>query len=108
MDTKVLNASIAYVEALKRSMDKGEAGGPGGSGGEVAGTDFGAILKDPIADTVDSVKSAETVSIKAVANEANITDVVTAVANAEMALESVVAVRDRVVQAYQDILRMPI
>jgi flagellar hook-basal body complex protein FliE len=54
------------------------------------------------------VKGAESISIKAVANEANITDVVTAVANAEMALESVVAVRDRVVQAYQNILRMPI
>ncbi len=107
MDAKVLNASIAYVEALKRSMDKGEAGGPGDVG-EAGGTDFGAILKDTIADTIDSVKGAENISIKAVANQANITDVVTAVANAEMALESVVAVRDRVVQAYQNILRMPI
>jgi flagellar hook-basal body complex protein FliE len=34
--------------------------------------------------------------------------VVTAVTNAELTLETVVAVRDRVVQAYQDILRMPI
>jgi len=107
MDTKVLNASIAYVEALKRSMDKGEAGGPGAAG-DGGGADFGAILKDTIADTIGAVKGAESISIKAVANEANITDVVTAVANAEMALESVVAVRDRVVQAYQNILRMPI
>ncbi len=109
MDAKVLNASIAYVEALKRSMDKGEVGGAGtdGSAGGV-GADFGAMLKESIANTVDSVKTAESVSINAVAKEANVTDVVTAVANAEMALESVVAVRDRVVQAYQDILRMPI
>ena len=107
MDAKVLNASIAYVEALKRTMDKGETGG---TGAEAAGgtLDFGAMLKDTIANTVDSVKGAESVSIKAVAGQADVTDVVTAVANAEMALEFVVAIRDRVVQAYQDILRMPI
>jgi len=34
--------------------------------------------------------------------------VVTAVANAQHTLETVVAVRDKVLNAYQEILRMPI
>jgi len=35
-------------------------------------------------------------------------DVVTAVANAETTLETVVALRDRMISAYQDIMRMPV
>ncbi len=105
MDAKVVNASIAYVEALKRTMDSGAAAPQQGGEG---GTGFADLLRDAITDTTAAVQGAESVSIQAAAQRANITDVVTAVSNAEMALESVVAVRDRVVQAYQDILRMPI
>lgn len=106
MDAKVVNASIAYVEALKRTMDGG-GGAPDPTSGQT-GPGFADFLRETIADTTTAVKAAETVSIQAAAKRADITDVVTAVSNAEMALESVVAVRDRVVQAYQDILRMPI
>ena len=45
---------------------------------------------------------------KAVAGEADILEVVSAVSNAEMTLQTVVAVRDRVLGAYQEIMRMPI
>ena len=44
----------------------------------------------------------------AIAGEADVTDVVMAVTNAETTLQTVVAVRDRVMAAYQEILRMPI
>jgi len=54
------------------------------------------------------VRTAETVSAGAVAGNADLVDVVTAVSNAEMVLESVTAVRDRVISAYQEIMRMPI
>ena len=47
-------------------------------------------------------------AVAAVEGKANVAEVVTAVANAELALQTVVAVRDQVVQAYQEILRMPI
>lgn len=46
--------------------------------------------------------------MKAVAGEGNILDVVSAVSKAELSLQTTIAVRDRVVQAYQDIMRMPI
>ena len=40
--------------------------------------------------------------------QAELVDVITAVNAAEMTLETVMAVRDQVIQAYQDIVRMPI
>ena len=50
----------------------------------------------------------EETSMKGLAGAADVADVVTAVTNAEVALQTVMAVRDRVIQAYQDIIRMPI
>ena len=40
--------------------------------------------------------------------KANIVDVVNSVNSAELTLDTVVAVRDKVVQAYQSIMNMPI
>ena len=40
--------------------------------------------------------------------QVSVTDTVLAVSRAEMALQTAVAVRDRVVSAYQDVMRMPI
>ena len=42
------------------------------------------------------------------AGKANIVDVVTAVAETEVAVEALVSVRDRVISAYEEIMRMPI
>jgi len=50
----------------------------------------------------------EAASTKSIVNEADLHDLITAVANAELTLNTVVAVRDRVISAYQDIIRMPI
>jgi flagellar hook-basal body complex protein FliE len=69
---------------------------------------FGEMLSEALQSTVDAQKAAETTSAKAVNGKADVTDVVTAVTNAEVALDTVVAVRDRVISAYQEIMRMPI
>ena len=42
------------------------------------------------------------------AGKANVMDVVTAVAETDVAVATLVSVRDRVIQAYEDIMRMPI
>ena len=46
--------------------------------------------------------------MKAISGGGNLTDVVTALSHAEMTLQTATAIRDRVVQAYQDIMKMPI
>ena len=48
------------------------------------------------------------ISAKAIAEKADLTDLVTSVTNAELTLQTVVAVRDRMISAYQDIIKMPI
>lgn len=78
------------------------AGGPAASGG------FGGVLQRAIEGVVETGHQADAQAMTAIAGGGNLTEVVTAVSRAELALQSTVAIRDRVVQAYQDIMRMPI
>lgn len=91
----------------------GEALGPaamGQAGGAKAavGTDFASYMKDAVKGAIDTMHEGERMSIKGVAGEAELTEVVAAVSDAELTLQTVVALRDRMVQAYQEIIRMPI
>jgi len=70
--------------------------------------DFSGLVKDAIGSAADTMAHGEKLSAQSVAGKAELTDVVTAVTSAELTLQTVVAVRDRVIQAYQEILRMPI
>ncbi len=72
------------------------------------GADFGGVLSRAISGAIDTTKVAEQQAMGAIAGTGNLTDVVSAVAKAELTLQTTVAIRDRVVQAYQDIMRMPI
>lgn len=75
---------------------------------EAAGEDFASMLRDAAATTIKTLKSSEAETLKAAAGKADINEVVMAVSQADITLQTVVTVRDRVIQAYQDILRMPI
>jgi flagellar hook-basal body complex protein FliE len=66
------------------------------------------MVKSAVGQSVDTIKNAEQVSMKAVAGQADLHEVVTAVTAAEVTLETVVAVRDKVIAAYNEIMRMPI
>lgn len=72
------------------------------------GGGFADALRDATEGAIGALREGETQSLKAAAGTANLTDVVTAVGKAELTLQTVVTLRDRVIQAYQDILRMPI
>jgi len=73
-----------------------------------SGADFGGLLKGMVDGVAQAGKKAETQAVAAAAGKADIVDVVTAVAESEAALETLVAVRDRVIAAYEEIMRMPI
>jgi flagellar hook-basal body complex protein FliE len=66
------------------------------------------MVQDALSSTVDSVKQAEQTTIQGLQGKADIQDVVQAIANAENALETVVAVRDTAIKAYQSIIQMTI
>jgi flagellar hook-basal body complex protein FliE len=73
-----------------------------------SGSDFSALLKGAVDSVAQSGKKAEAQALAVANGKADIVDVVTAVAESEAAMESLVAVRDRVISAYEDIMRMPI
>ena len=77
-------------------------------GGVGEGGDFSAVLGRAMQGIVDAGHDADTQSMRAIAGGGNLTEVATSVSRAELALQSAVAVRDKVVQAYQDVMRMPI
>ncbi|MBK8174060.1 MAG: flagellar hook-basal body complex protein FliE [Rhodospirillales bacterium] len=68
---------------------------------------FANMVKDVLETAAESGKSAEAASVAAVGSGTDLTQVVTAVAEAETTLQTVVAVRDRIIDAYKEILRMP-
>jgi len=108
MDIKAFDAASAYGAALGRSGAAGVENGDQVSSAAGAQTAFGTMVESLVGQTGDAMAAAEATSIEAVAGNADLVDVVTAVSNAEMVLESVTAVRDRVISAYQEIMRMPI
>jgi flagellar hook-basal body complex protein FliE len=71
-------------------------------------TDFGDALARALDGVVQAGHAADAQATAAISGGGNLTDVVTAVSKAELALQTTAAIRDRVVQAYQDIMRMPI
>jgi flagellar hook-basal body complex protein FliE len=87
-------------------------GSAGAASSTVAGANpvggFGEFLTKAVQDGIGTMKQGETMAARQVAGQANIVDVVGAVNQAEITLDTVVAVRDKVVQAYQSIMNMPI
>ena len=79
-----------------------------GAGAPVAQPGFGELLQNVMADTVQSSRAAESQMGMAIQGQGSMIDVVTAVSSAEAALQTVVAVRDQLISAYQEIMRMPI
>lgn len=77
-------------------------------GGTAAGEGFGATLQRMVEGAVAQGHAADQQATAAISGTGNLTDVVTSLARAELALQSATAIRDRVVSAYQEIMRMPI
>ncbi|MFZ1990841.1 MAG: flagellar hook-basal body complex protein FliE [Alphaproteobacteria bacterium] len=104
MSTITTNALAAYNKAA------GLSGTPGISGEEPSnGTaDFASMVQDALGKAVEVGKEAEVKSAKNISGKGELVDVVTALTAAETTLDTIVAVRDRVIAAYQDISRMPI
>ncbi len=93
-------ASYAAVAgSLDQAPDPGKAAGDGS---------FGAALQGAVTSLTDLGHAADAKSVAAMGGHGNLTDVVMAVSKAEMALQASVAVRDKVISAYQDIMRMAV
>ncbi len=87
-------------------MDK--AAGLGGLGSAAGDKSFSSMLKDAMGAVMEAGKKSDGQAQAMATGKANVVDVVTAVAETETAIDAIVAVRDRVIQSYEEIMRMPI
>lgn len=69
---------------------------------------FTSSVKETVAKTAEPIRNAEKAVAKSLMKQADISDVVSAVTQAELMLQTIVALRDRLVNVHQEILRMPI
>jgi len=97
-----ISAAKAYLSAAQ-AMSGAEA-----QPAQQIGPGFGDILNSAVGSISQAGATAEGAITNAAMGRADLVDVVTAVAAAEATLETVIAVRDEVIKAYQDIMRMPI
>lgn len=105
MTTTNAFAANAYriAQGLANRAEQGQSGV-----GDATKPDFAALVKDAVGDVVAQGRAAEQKSLAYASGKANVVDVVTAVAETEVALETMVSLRDRVIQAYEEIMRMPV
>jgi flagellar hook-basal body complex protein FliE len=115
MSTPAIAANSYASLARLTDSASGLGGGLGGltkqsgaGGGLGVGQDFGSMLKEAVGSVVETGRKSDMQTQSMAAGKANVVDVVTAVAETEVAVNALVSVRDKVVAAYEEIMRMPI
>jgi flagellar hook-basal body complex protein FliE len=112
-----ITAANAYA-TLARVLDTGGSGSPfanlaklrdaSGAGADGSGPSFSAVLKDAIGSVAEAGRKSDAQTVAMASGKANVMDVVTAVAETDVAVSTLVSVRDRVIQSYEDIMKMSI
>lgn len=99
------------LERLYKSTPIVDAPEPGSfvrEGGDAKGSSFSEVAGAIGRSALDTLGKAETTAMSGLSGSADPHAVVEALAAAELALETAVSVRDKAVEAYQEILRMPV
>ncbi|GHC64585.1 flagellar hook-basal body complex protein FliE [Limoniibacter endophyticus] len=97
-----LTADMLKSESIVSARDSVNVSAPSG------GISFGQLLSETAMKTVNNLEAAEATSIKALQGDADTRQVVDAIMSAEQSLQSAVAIRDKIVNAYLEISRMAI
>lgn len=105
MSIGALDAVTAYGRILDGG---GTAPAASSTTGIAPGGSFGSMINQLVTSTASSLHAAEGASARQIAGKDDLVDVATAIGAAETALDTVVAVRDRMVNAYSEIMRMQI
>jgi len=106
-----IGAASAYANVARLTSASPLGGGGGGGGGAAAGEGTGSFtsaLKQALGAVTDIGHKSDAQTRAVATGKANMVDVVTAVSETEVAIDAVVAVRDKIIAAYEDIMKMPI
>lgn len=101
------NAAMRAYSAALKPVTASEAGGVDPAAA-ASGGGFADLLAKTVQDTVAATQAGEAAMMTGAAGQGDLVNVVTAIASAEVSLETMTALRDRVISAYQEIMRMPI
>jgi len=101
-----LFAAGSYAAIQRLSNPASPASAPGGSSQGVGS--FAQMVQQAVGAVAETGKAADAQTLAAASGKGDLVQVVTAVAESEAALQTLVAVRDRVISAYEDIMRMSI
>jgi flagellar hook-basal body complex protein FliE len=108
VDSVGMSAANAYMRAAQAGANIAQPASGSDDNMKAAGAAFGNMLTNAVSNTQQAGATAENAITSAAVGGADLVDVVTAVAAAEATLETAVAVRDEVIKAYQEVMRMPI
>jgi flagellar hook-basal body complex protein FliE len=100
--------SPSTVANAYTSLARLTAGAAKPPGDTTASPGFGALVKEALDSLTQASRNSDAQSHAMATGKANIVDVVTAVAETEVAIDTLVSVRDRVIQSYEEIMKMPI
>ncbi len=101
-----MNALTAYANAARLAVQSSADAQPAAASGD--GASFADLVGSAVDGVAKSGQAAEAKVADLATGRADMVDLVTAVAETELAVETLVTVRDRVISAYQDIMSMPI
>ncbi|MCQ9154008.1 flagellar hook-basal body complex protein FliE [Acidomonas methanolica] len=108
----VTQAFNAYAETMRQAatVQGDRTGGAAASAfsGSGPGVEFGSVLGSAVSSAIQTGHGAEALAAQGLSGHGDVTGIVTAVANAQLALQTTTVLRDRFVQAYQDVMRMSI
>ena len=79
-----------------------------GAAGQAVGPDFGHLVTQAINQVAADSRAAETQIAAQVQGKASLIDVVTALSSAQTSLNTMIAVRNQMIQSYQQIMNMAI
>jgi flagellar hook-basal body complex protein FliE len=104
----MIDALSALSSVGGGSSVQGSTAVKSGTAATAPSEDFDSMLARMVSDTVDTLKSAEAVSVAGIKGEASVQQVVESVMAAEQSLQTAISIRDKVVAAYMEISRMTI
>jgi flagellar hook-basal body complex protein FliE len=106
--TSPISAAGAYANAARLVTDHSLGLGQAAGGEAASNTSFTSVLKEALNAVNETGHKSDQQTRALVNGGGNMVDVVTAVADTEVAIDAVVAVRDKVIAAYEEIMKMPI
>ena len=99
---------ISPLDKLLPGLQQPNSVGSAGAASIDFGASFAQALSNAAGRTIDTLQSAEKISVQALTGDVPTRDVVDAVMSAEQALQTSIAIRDKIVSAYLEISRMAI